>query len=60
MVILIPGRETAGGGLAAALFLLAREKGEVPIALQLPLYPMIDCFDTDSSKDNHGKPCKRD
>ena len=22
--------------------------------LQIPLYPMIDCYDTESSKDNHG------
>lgn len=52
---IIVGGESAGGGLAVAVCLLAREKNSVSIALQLPLYPMIDCFDTSSSKDNHGK-----
>ena len=49
------GGESAGGGLCAALCMMARDKGEVNIAYQMPLYPMIDNFDTDSSKDNHGK-----
>jgi len=52
---IIVGGESAGGGLAVAVCLLARNKGDVSIALQLPLYPMIDCFDTASSKENHGK-----
>lgn len=52
---IIVGGESAGGGLAVAVCLLARNKADVSIALQLPLYPMIDCFDTASSKDNHGK-----
>lgn len=49
------GGESAGGGLCAALCMMARDKKEVNVAYQMPLYPMIDNFDTDSSKDNHGK-----
>ncbi len=45
--------ESAGGGLTAALCLYARDKGEVNIAFQMPLYPMLDYRDTASSKDNH-------
>lgn len=42
-----PGRTgiagaSAGGGLAAALALLARDRGGPPIAFQLLIYPMID------------------
>ena len=48
------GGESAGGGLTAALCMYARDKGEVNIAFQMPLYPMIDDRDTESSKDNHG------
>ncbi len=51
---LIVGGESAGGGLAAALCMLAHDRGEVDIFCQFPLYPMLDCFDTDSSRDNHG------
>jgi acetyl esterase/lipase len=36
------GGESAGGGLAAALALLARDRGEVPILHQQLIYPMID------------------
>jgi len=46
------GGESAGGGLCAALCLLARDRGEFRIAFQMPLYPMIDDRDTDSSRDN--------
>lgn len=49
------GGESAGGGLTAALCILARDRGEVNIAYQMPLYPMLDNLDTDSSRDNHGK-----
>lgn len=49
------GGESAGGGLTAALCMMARDKGEVSIAFQMPLYPMIDNFDTESSRDNHGR-----
>lgn len=33
---------SAGGGLAAALGLLARDRGEIPLAFQLLIAPMID------------------
>ncbi len=36
------GGASAGGGLAAGLALRARDLGEVPIAFQLLIYPMID------------------
>ena len=52
---LIVGGESAGGGLAAAVCLYARDKGRIPFAFQIPLYPMLDCFDTPSSRDNHGR-----
>ena len=48
------GGESAGGGLTAALCMYAKDKGEVNIAFQMPLYPMIDNIDTESSRDNHG------
>ncbi|WP_413183534.1 alpha/beta hydrolase [Paraburkholderia sacchari] len=34
--------ESAGGGLAAALVLLARDRGEISVAFQHLLYPMLD------------------
>jgi triacylglycerol lipase len=34
--------ESAGGGLAAALCLLARDRGEVPVCFQRLIYPMLD------------------
>ncbi|HXQ13854.1 MAG TPA: alpha/beta hydrolase [Caulobacteraceae bacterium] len=34
--------ESAGGGLAAGLGLMARDRGEVPVCFQLLVYPMID------------------
>ena len=49
------GGESAGGGLCAALCMMARDRKEVDIAYQMPLYPMIDNHDTESSKDNHSK-----
>jgi acetyl esterase/lipase len=36
------GGASAGGGLAAALALLARDRGEIKPALQLLTYPMLD------------------
>lgn len=33
---------SAGGGLTAATTLYARDKGEVRVAFQMPIYPMID------------------
>ena len=49
---IIVGGESAGGGLAAALCMLERDSGDIKIDYQLPIYPMLDCFDTDSSRDN--------
>ncbi len=36
------GGESAGGGLAASLALLARDRGEVPVIFQMLIYPMLD------------------
>jgi len=36
------GGASAGGGLAAGLGLLARDRDEVPLAFQLLIYPMLD------------------
>jgi acetyl esterase/lipase len=36
------GGDSAGGGLAAALAILARDRGRYPICYQLLLYPMLD------------------
>ncbi len=36
------GGASAGGGLAAALGLLTRDRGAVPLAFQLLIYPMLD------------------
>ena len=47
------GGESAGGGMAAALCLLSRDRGTVNVAFQMPLYPMLDDRDTPSSRDNH-------
>ncbi|MFH5835840.1 alpha/beta hydrolase [Proteiniclasticum sp. C24MP] len=51
---LMVGGESAGGGLAAALTLYARDRKEVNIAFQMPLYPMIDpSGTTESAKENN-------
>lgn len=39
---LFVGGDSAGGGLTAALCLYARDRGEVAVAFQMPLYPMLD------------------
>jgi triacylglycerol lipase len=36
------GGASAGGGLTAGLALLTRDRGEVPLAFQLLIYPMLD------------------
>ena len=46
------GGESAGGGMAAALCMLAHDTGKVNIAYQMPLYPMLDDRDTPSSANN--------
>lgn len=52
---IMAGGESAGGGLCAALCMMARDKGTVNVAYQMPLYPMLDNLDTETSADNHGK-----
>lgn len=49
------GGESAGGGLAAALCMYARDRGEIKVSFQMPLYPMLSNLDTISSRDNHGR-----
>jgi len=44
---------SAGGGLTAAVTLMARDRGEVRVAHQMPLYPMIDDrMTTESMREN--------
>jgi acetyl esterase/lipase len=47
---------SAGGGLAAALVLLARDRGEVRVAFQLLECPMLDDRQTTSSSRREGLP----
>jgi acetyl esterase/lipase len=48
------GGDSAGGGLTAAVSLYARDKKEVNIAFQMPLYPMLDDrMLTESATDNN-------
>ena len=47
---------SAGGGLAAALALLARDRGEIPLAFQLLECPMIDDRQITSSSQLDGLP----
>ena len=51
---LMVGGESAGGGLAVAVCMMARDRG-IQVAWQLPLYPMLSNLDTESSRDNHGR-----
>ncbi len=50
------GGESAGGGLAAAVSLLARDKGQPSIAFQMPLYPMLDDRRNTPSAQNNRTP----
>lgn len=51
---IMAGGESAGGGLTAALCLYSRDKGEVAIAFQMPLYPMLDdTMETYSARNNN-------
>ncbi|MFW6293589.1 MAG: alpha/beta hydrolase [Spirochaetota bacterium] len=51
---LMVGGQSAGGGLAAAVSLRARDTGEAKIALQVPLYPMLDDrMQTESARENN-------
>jgi len=49
------GGESAGGGLCAAVCIRARDTGEVNVAFQMPLYPMLDDRDTETSRENYGR-----
>ena len=51
---LMVGGESAGGGLCAAVCMMARDRG-IHVAFQMPLYPMLSNIDTESSRDNHGR-----
>ena len=51
---LMVGGESAGGGLCAAVCMMARDQG-INVSFQMPLYPMLSNFDTDSSRSNHGR-----
>ena len=48
------GGESAGGGLCAAVCMMARDRG-IHVAFHFPLYPMLNNLDTESSRDNHGR-----
>lgn len=50
---LMVGGESAGGGLTAALCMYERDTDGVRIAFQMPLYPMLDNEDTETSRSNH-------
>ncbi|UQA56890.1 alpha/beta hydrolase [Polyangium aurulentum] len=39
---IVVGGASAGGGLAAGLTLMARDRKEIPVAFQLLVYPMLD------------------
>ena len=47
------GGDSAGGNLAAAVALKARDRGDPPLAFQLLIYPIVDhSFDTPSYSEN--------
>jgi acetyl esterase/lipase len=48
------GGASAGGGLAAALALLTRDRGEIPLIAQLLVYPMLDDRTVGRHLDNPG------
>lgn len=50
------GGDSAGGGLCAATTLLARDRGDVNIAFQMPLYPMLDDRMITASSQNNDAP----
>lgn len=52
---LMVGGESAGGGLCAAVCIMARDRGKVRVRFQMPLYPMLDNLDTPTSRNNHGR-----
>ncbi len=50
------GGDSAGGGLTASVTLMARDKGEVNVAFQMPFYPMIDDRMITASSQNNDAP----
>lgn len=50
------GGNSAGGGLCAAVTLKARDTGDVNIAFQMPLYPMLDDRMITASSQNNDAP----
>lgn len=50
------GGDSAGGGLTAALCQYARDDGEVAVAFQMPLYPMLDDREVTASSQNNDAP----
>ncbi|MBN9391739.1 MAG: alpha/beta hydrolase [Chloroflexi bacterium] len=46
------GGASAGGGLAAGLGVLTRDRGEIPLAFQLLIYPMLDDRTVTNSADH--------
>lgn len=49
------GGASAGGGLAAALALMARDRGEIAVATQLLVYPMLDDRTVERPQTGHPK-----
>jgi len=50
---LVIGGHSAGGGLTVALLLRIRERGDISVAYQMPIYPMMDHrSSTESARDN--------
>ena len=51
---LIIGGHSAGGGLTVSLLMRIKQRGDVSVAFQMPIYPMIDHRSaTESARDNH-------
>ena len=50
------GGDSAGGGLTAAVCLYARDKGKIPVAFHMPLYPMLDDREQTASSQNNDAP----
>ncbi len=53
---LIIGGHSAGGGLTLALMLRIRQRGDVAVAFQMPIYPMIDHRSNTESASNNDMP----
>ena len=49
--IIVAGK-SAGGGLAIALSMYVLDNTDIKISYQIPLYPMIDCYDTETNRNN--------